>query len=345
MTLEELEEYVLGLNTKVNSFEKELAVLKGRVDGLESRLSEVEYNVKSYSFGSVLVIDEINLEDDVVKRYIKPIQGAASPFGPRRGFYSNGDSLIWSSFNSGVMLKGGQSPKIVKVNNFNVTSNGKDFFGGIQLFENYFVNLGHLWTRNGTFVMVDEQQIENITYSTKPTNSEINFNTKRTNKRNIIPKSSYSNSSSDQILVLTPDMKTSINQFVQNGGISGTLADFLSHSGISTTDIRNELSAAFSVNITSLNNYLSSKEGRAFIDSIFVSGRFSTWIDSIIKAIKDCATTLEGLLTTEIILSMLPDGFAIEAGLVSQNSEYGSNDIFGCIYDFARVISGKLPQT
>jgi hypothetical protein len=341
MTLEELEEYVLGLNTKVNSFEKELAVLKGRVDGLESRLSDAEYNLKSYCFGSVLMIDEINLEDDVTKRYIKPIQGAGSPIGPRRGFYSNGDSLIWSSFNSGVMLKGGQSPKMVKVNNFNVTSTGKDFFGGIQLFENYFVNLGHLWTRNGTFLMVDEQQIENITYSTKPTNSEINFNTKRTNKRNIIPKSSYSNSPTDQILVLSPDMKTSINQFVQNGGISGTLADFLSHSGISTTDIRNELSA-FSVNITSLNNYLSSKEGRAFIDSIFVSGRFSTWIDSIIKAIKDCATTLEGLLTTEIILSMLPDGFAIESELFSQTG-YGSTDIFGCIYDFARVISSRLP--
>lgn len=164
MTLEELEEYVLGLTLSggaISELEKELAVLKGRVDGLEARTGELEIMPSRLQRSAVLVIDEYDITTGDIKKSAKTIKvtgnyemfrrlsSDSKAIFVARGaivFSENNTTGIWPTIN------------VVETGDLSVT--GKDYIMGAAAFNgDTYYNVGILPTNRGGFLIVNKQDV------------------------------------------------------------------------------------------------------------------------------------------------------------------------------------------
>jgi hypothetical protein len=108
MTLEELEQYVLNLESNQNTsqFEKELAILKGRTDGLEEKVSILEITPWERNRAAVAVVTEYDIRekdnDPIVRRSSKVLKGNAWYNQMVRS--ANNDTAIFGRINEPYML-------------------------------------------------------------------------------------------------------------------------------------------------------------------------------------------------------------------------------------------------
>lgn len=168
MTLEELEAYVLELNdsyqdTKktVRDFEKELAVLKGRVDGLDARFGEIEQVPGRLQRSGVLIIDELDIATGVIKKSAKTIKvtGNFEMFkrlsaDTKAIFVARGAILFSEDNTNGIW------PTLNVVETGGLSYTGKDYIMGAPAFNgDTFYNVGILPTQRGGLLIVNKQDV------------------------------------------------------------------------------------------------------------------------------------------------------------------------------------------
>ena len=164
MTLEELEEYVLGLTLSggaISELEKELAVLKGRVDGLEAKTGELEMMPARLQRSAVLVIDEYDIATGDIKKSAKTIKitGQVEHLGrlstDNKAIFVTRVAIVFSEDNTT-----GIWPTINVVETGGLSVTGKDYVMGAGSFngDNYY-NSGILPTNRGGFLIVNKQDV------------------------------------------------------------------------------------------------------------------------------------------------------------------------------------------
>ena len=168
MTLEELEAYVLGLNEQVDDlkkttgeYEKELAILKGRTDGMETRIGEMEANQGRVFKTGMLIIDEYDILTGTITKTAKNAQGN---FFARWFRLSTDDKAIFLSQRSGVLFNENNTSGIwptVNVYSTDMTSvTGKDFIVGAGAFDgDNFYSGGQLPTLRGGYLTITKQDV------------------------------------------------------------------------------------------------------------------------------------------------------------------------------------------
>ena len=160
MTLEELEEYVLGLTLSggaISELEKELAVLKGRVDGL----GYLEMMPARLQRSAVLVIDEYDIATGDIKKSAKTIKitGQVEHLGrlstDNKAIFVTRVAIVFSEDNTT-----GIWPTINVVETGGLSVTGKDYIMGAGSFngDNYY-NSGILPTNRGGFLIVNKQDV------------------------------------------------------------------------------------------------------------------------------------------------------------------------------------------
>jgi hypothetical protein len=109
MTLEELEAYVLGLTQPsgaIGQFEKELAITRGRVEGLEAKVSYLEITPWERNRAAVAVVTEYDIRekdnDPIVRRSSKVLKGNVWYNQMVRS--ANNDTAIFGRINEPYML-------------------------------------------------------------------------------------------------------------------------------------------------------------------------------------------------------------------------------------------------
>ena len=164
MTLEELEEYVLGLTLSggaISELEKELAVLRSRVDGLEARTGEMETNQDRVFQTGMLIIDEYDILTGTITKTAKNAQGN---FFARFYRHSTDDKAIFLSQRSGVLFTENNTSGIwptVNVYSTDATSvTGKDLIVGAGAFDgDNFYSAGQLPTLRGGYLTITKQDV------------------------------------------------------------------------------------------------------------------------------------------------------------------------------------------
>lgn len=168
MTLEELEAYVLELNTQYQStkrsvaeYEKELAVLKGRTDGLESNIGEMQANQGRVFKTGMLIIDEYDILTGTITKTAKNTQ---CNFFARFYRHSTDDKAIFLSQRSGVLFTENNTSGIwptVNVYSTDATSvTGKDLIVGAGAFDgDNFYSGGQLPTLRGGYLTITKQDV------------------------------------------------------------------------------------------------------------------------------------------------------------------------------------------
>jgi hypothetical protein len=145
-----------------NDFEKELAVLKGRIDGLEAKVGEFEASQGRAFNGGVLMIDCYNLTTREMKKSAKVIQTTAR-FN-RWNRISGDNSALWVSHDSAVILENsnesGDYP-LIGVRTFGDTSlSGKDLvIGGSNFDGDNFYNFGTVPSPEGSYMIINRQRV------------------------------------------------------------------------------------------------------------------------------------------------------------------------------------------
>lgn len=164
MTLEQLEEYVLGLTLSggaISELEKELAILRGRVDDLEVRNGELEIMPVRLQKSAVLVIDEYDIATGDIKKSAKTIKvtGNYEKFArvssDNKALFVARGAIVFSEDNTT-----GIWPTINVVETGGLSVTGKDYIMGVGSFngDNYY-NSGILPTNRGGFLIVNKQDV------------------------------------------------------------------------------------------------------------------------------------------------------------------------------------------
>lgn len=144
------------------SIEKELAVLKGRVDGLEAKVGELEYQSRKYFQSGVLIIDSMDLSTGEIIKSAKAIQSTANLNSWRR--VSSDNSAMFVSHNSSILFDNenntGNWP-LLKVSHFGDTSiTGKDIVIGQSDFDGqYYYNSGMIPSPEGGWFVINKQGV------------------------------------------------------------------------------------------------------------------------------------------------------------------------------------------
>lgn len=190
MTLEELEAYVLSLETnfgatvsQINSelsnlsstldeldaslrnFEKEVAVLKGRVDGMEARVGflETEISVTKNVRSALLIIDVYDFRTKTMKKTIKVCKGPSPPQGLYRKF-SGDDVAIFSSAHESFAIDDDNDTGFFR--NLNLRDSGSSSITGKDLIMGrgcyngrYYNNVGVFPTEKGSVLIVNRNKL------------------------------------------------------------------------------------------------------------------------------------------------------------------------------------------
>jgi hypothetical protein len=164
MTLEELEEYVLGLTLSggaISELEKELAVLRGRVDGLEAKVEELEIMPSRLQRSAVLVIDEYDIETGDIKKTAKTLKFTGNYEMFRRlstdskAIFVARGAIVFSEDNTT-----GIWPTINVVETGDLSVTGNDYVMGVPAFNgDTYYNSGILPTNRGGFLIVNKQDV------------------------------------------------------------------------------------------------------------------------------------------------------------------------------------------
>jgi hypothetical protein len=170
MTLEELELYVFALEAnyddKFTEIEKELAVLKGRVDGLEARLGEIEANQGSGFLPTLVTITTYDIKTKKITESVKSITTNNLPGAsknPQTSVSSNDFAMI-ASFDESIILDNNSNNGVYKtksIKNYgDATFTGKDLvLGSSGLSRKHYLNFGLLPTSAGQRLIINKQKI------------------------------------------------------------------------------------------------------------------------------------------------------------------------------------------
>lgn len=144
------------------SLEKELAVLKGRVDGLEAKVGELELSKRSVHYPGVLVIDCYNLETEELKKSAKVIHSTWNLNRWRK--MSGQNSAIFTSYNSAVLLENsnesGDYPLIEVRHYGDLSLSGQDLvIGGGSFNGETFYNSGTIPSPEGSYMIINKQKV------------------------------------------------------------------------------------------------------------------------------------------------------------------------------------------
>lgn len=143
-------------------FEKELAVLKGRVDGLEAKVGELESSQRSIHYPGVLIIDCYNLATEEIKKSAKVIHSTMNLNRWRR--LSSQNSGLFASYNSAVILENsnesGDYPLIEVRHYGDLSFTGKELVMGGGYFDGeHFYNHGTIPAAEGSYMIINKQKI------------------------------------------------------------------------------------------------------------------------------------------------------------------------------------------
>jgi len=163
-----LEERVDDLRDEVDELkrlsgesEKELATLKGRTDGLEYRVGEMEANQGRVFKTGMLIIDEYDIATGTITKTAKNVQGN---FFARFYRHSTDDKAIFLSQRSGVLFTENNTSGIwptVNVYSTDATSvTGKDLIVGAPAFDgDNFYSAGQQPTLRGGYLTITKQDV------------------------------------------------------------------------------------------------------------------------------------------------------------------------------------------
>ena len=163
-----LEELVFDLRDEVDELkrlsgesEKELAILKGRTDGLEARVGEMEANRGRVFKTGMLIIDEYDIATGTITKTAKNVQGN---FFARFYRHSTDDKAIFLSQRSGVLFTENNTSGIwptVNVYSTDMTSvTGKDYIVGSPAFDgDNFYSAGQQPTLRGGYFTITKQDV------------------------------------------------------------------------------------------------------------------------------------------------------------------------------------------
>lgn len=148
----------------MSEFEKELAVLKGRVDGLEQRLGELEYLPRKISSSAVLLIDQYDIESQTIKKTAKAVQANNASNSGIWSRLSVDDSVIFTAYDQLIHIEdsntsGNWPTKNVKYYT-RLTLTGKDYSLYGQAYDGkYFRNPGVIPTAQGSLFIINRQVV------------------------------------------------------------------------------------------------------------------------------------------------------------------------------------------
>jgi hypothetical protein len=146
----------------MSDFEKELAVLKGRVDGLEAKVGELESSQSKSFQGSVLLVDTYDINTGQIVRSAKVIQATQ-----RRNRWTRpraNNAALFVSHSSAVLFdeenETGNWP-LIKVRHFGDTSlTGKDLaIGGGDFDGKNYYNSGFMPSSEGSIMVINKQMV------------------------------------------------------------------------------------------------------------------------------------------------------------------------------------------
>jgi hypothetical protein len=164
MTLAELEDYVLNLennlNGSISELEKEVAILKGRTDGLEAQLGQIQSYLQIQDLTSLYVIDSYDLNTGDYYKNIKPITGN---FLSSQRIYSSDDIAIVISAEESIFIRNNENTnyKTKRIKNYeNMSQTGQDLvLGSGYISKTDYINHGFLPTRQGQRLIINRQPI------------------------------------------------------------------------------------------------------------------------------------------------------------------------------------------
>ena len=191
MTLEELEVYVLSLETnfgatvsQINSellnfsstldefdtilgnFEKEVAVLRGRVDGLEAKVGELENQIPiaKRTKSALLIIDVYDFNTKTMKKTIKVCKGPSPPNGAIYRRFSGDDVAIFSTSHESFAFDDDNETGFFR--NLNLRDSEQSSITGKELIigrgcynGRYYNNVGVFPTEKGSLFIVNRQKL------------------------------------------------------------------------------------------------------------------------------------------------------------------------------------------
>jgi hypothetical protein len=144
--------------------EKDLAVLRGRVDGLEAKVGEIETELREINHSTVLLIDVYDIENQTMEKSAKAfrlnnvLNGALF----RRG--SNDDSAYIGSDKQFIHFQNSNtsgdwpSKNIIHYGDTSLT--GTDLVMGVSVYDGKFYrNAGIIPTKSGSFFVINKQVI------------------------------------------------------------------------------------------------------------------------------------------------------------------------------------------
>lgn len=144
----------------MSEFEKELAVLRGRVDGLESELSSLQNAQRAKS--SVLIIDEFDIETENITKSVKSIRSGVFPWIRFSRLTSNNKALVVSEEQAVVFDENNTNGiwRTIRVYDTTfITTTGKDLIIGVPHFDGeYYYNVGGYATNEGGRLIINKQQ-------------------------------------------------------------------------------------------------------------------------------------------------------------------------------------------
>lgn len=144
-------------------FEKELAVLKGRVDGLEAKVGEFEALLGrgvSLHNSSVLVMDVYDVQTEEIKKSSKVIR--TNRWSAWRRF-SGDNSFVFVSHSSAILFSNsnttGNWPLLKFTNTGETNPTGKTIFGAPSYDEKNWRNVGVIPSPQGSWFVVNKQDL------------------------------------------------------------------------------------------------------------------------------------------------------------------------------------------
>jgi hypothetical protein len=158
----------LGPSARLSELEKELAVLKGRTDGLEAKVGELEAR-QGYGFlSSLLFIKTLDVNTGEITTSVKPQSTNDTPGSSRlyRRRLSSDEFSAVVMFNDGIILNNSVNNGVYETKSIrhygDTSTTGKDLvLGGSALSKNHYLSFGWVPTPSGQRFIINKQKINN----------------------------------------------------------------------------------------------------------------------------------------------------------------------------------------
>jgi hypothetical protein len=162
--VDELESQVDGLNSLIGDFDREIAILKGRNDGLEAVIVELQSQRSTYALTSLWVVDSYNLNDSNTLKAVKSLTGNFLSV-PRIWF--SDDRLIVSSYQDSFIVDDNNDSGEYPTKRIRQYANNSQTGQDLVLQSNYIsktnlIGFGFLPTSQGQRLIINKQQISSV---------------------------------------------------------------------------------------------------------------------------------------------------------------------------------------